>query len=86
MWLIFTKLLLIVFSGIATFLSLVFVISPHLFSRIEEFLGLELGGAFVTVLEGKINFVNDWVYKNRLFFGSLFAILAALNTRNAFFF
>lgn len=81
------KALLIVFSAAATFLSLVFMLSPQLFSRIEEILGLELGAsAYVTILEGKINFLNDWVARNRVFFGPLFAVIAAINTRNACFF
>ena len=81
------KVLLIVFSAAATTLSVIFMLSPSLFRAIEEFLGLEFGaGSYVTILEGKINFLNDWIGRNRVFFGPLFAILAALNTRNAFFF
>lgn len=81
------KVLLVVFSSAATLLSLVFMLSPRLFSEIEEFLGMEMGqGAYITILEGKINFLNDWVVNNRMVFGPLFAVLAALNTRNAFFF
>ena len=64
------------------------MLSPSFFSRIEEFLGMEFGGsaAFATVLEGRINFLNDWVCRNRAFFGPFFAVLGAINTRNAFFF
>jgi len=82
------KAFLMVFSSLATFLSLVFMLSPSFFSKIEEFLGMEFGGsaAFATVLEGRINFLNDWVCRNRVLFGPLFAVLGALNTRNAFFF
>ena len=82
------KMFLIVFNVAATFLSLVFMLSPELFRAIEEFLGFEFGGntSFATILEGKINFVNDWIYDNRTFFGPMFALIAALNTRNAFFF
>jgi len=86
---IFFKTSLVVFSASAAFLSLIFMLSPELFRRIEEFLGLEFGGGaadFATILEGKINIVNDWVYDNRVFFGPFLAVLAALNTRNAFFF
>ncbi len=81
------KTFLIVFSALATFLSIVFMASPALFRRIEEFLGLEFGGSrdFATVIEGKINFFNDWVYKNKNIFGPLLALIAAMNTRNAFF-
>jgi hypothetical protein len=88
MGLLLFKLLLIAFSGIAAFLSLIFMLSPELFSKIEEILGMEFGGGatHATLLEGKINFLNDWVYENRLIFGPLLAVLAALNTRNAFFF
>ena len=64
------------------------MISPALFSKIEEFLGVEFGGSaeYATALEGKVNLLNDWVFENRFFFGPLLAILAVLNTRNAFFF
>ncbi len=76
---------IIVFSAAATVLSLIFMLSPSLYQQIEEFLGFELGGgsSFNTILEGKINFINDWIFKNRAFFGPLFAVLAAWNTRNA---
>jgi len=88
MALLLFKAFVIVFSTLATFLSLVFMLFPSFFSKIEEFLGMEFGGsaAFVTVLEGRINFLNDWVSRNRAFFGPLFAILGAINIRNAFFF
>ena len=84
---ILIKIFLVIFSSLASFLSLVFMISPTAFSKIEEYVSLEFGGSadFVTVLEGKINFLNDWVFDNRAFFGPLLAILAALNTRSAFF-
>ena len=82
------KVLLVVFSALATFMSLIFMLFPEVFRRIEEFLGFEFGGStsFATLLEGKINFVNDWVYNNRVFCGPLLAVIAAVNTRNAFFF
>lgn len=81
------KVLLVVFSATACGLSVVFMCSPRLFSAIEEILGLEFGGdQFVTVLEGKINFLNDWIGKNRIILGPVMAILAAINTRNACFF
>lgn len=82
------KSLLVVFSSLATGLSLVFMLSPEIFRKVEEFLGFEFGegAGFATVLEGKVNFLNDWVYSNRVFFGPILAVLAAMNTRNAFFF
>ncbi|MFA5039630.1 MAG: hypothetical protein WC732_08135 [Candidatus Omnitrophota bacterium] len=87
MELLIFKLLLIVFSAFATVMSLVFMLSPKLFSRIEEALGMEFGAsAYVTILEGRINFLNDWVYRNHILFGPLLAVLAAWNTRNAVFF
>ena len=88
MLLLIFKAFIIVFSSIATFLSLVFMLSPELFSKIEEVLGMEFGGSssFATVLEGRINFLNDWLFRNRILIGPLFALLGAMNTRNAFFF
>lgn len=83
----FLKAFLIVFSGLASFLGLVFMLSPTTFSKIEEALGIEIGGTrmLVSVLEGKINFINDWCYKNHVFCGPALAVLAAWNTRSAFF-
>ena len=88
MFFLIFKVLLIVFSFMATILSLIFMGSPDLFSQIEEFLGMEFGSSdtFVTVLDGTVNVLNDWVARNRLFFGPLLALLAAINTKNAFFF
>lgn len=81
------KVLLVIFSGLACGLSLVFMLSPGLFAKIEEFLGLEFGGEqFITVLEGRISFLNDWINKNRVVFGPILAVLAAINTKNACFF
>ncbi len=82
------KFTLIVFSAISTFLSLVFMFSPALFSKIEEAVSISLGtkNSFNAALEGEINFFNDWVKRNRFLFGPLLVILAAINTRNAFFF
>jgi hypothetical protein len=82
------KLILFVFSFFATVLSLIFMLSPRLFSQVEELLGLEFGTStdFATVLEGRINIINDWVFKHRLIIGPILSILAALNTRNALYF
>ena len=81
------KLCLFIFSAFSVFMSLVLMVSPKTFTKIEEFLGLEFGPSmtFNTVLEGRVNFVNDWVFKNHWFFGPLLAVLAALNTINSFF-
>jgi hypothetical protein len=80
------KILLLTFSAIATALSLIFMLSTDLFRRIEEFLGWEFGAGdtYVTILEGRINFVSDWIYRNHVVFGPILAVLAALNTRNVF--
>jgi hypothetical protein len=81
------KTLMTIFSGLATFLSLVFMAFPPLFGQIEEFVSLQFGGErkIVSLVEGEINFLDDWLKRNRLFFGPLFSVLAALNTRNIFF-
>lgn len=81
------KVLLIFFSASSAYLSLIFLVSPAKFKKIEKFLEQEFGGGstYVTVLEGEIDFVNVWVFNNRYFFGPLFIILAVLNTWNAFF-
>lgn len=79
---------LVVFSFLATLISLIFMLSPESYQRLEDFLSLEFGSPvyFNTTLEGKINILNDWVLQNRMVFGPLLAVLAALNTRNIFFF
>jgi len=83
--LFFLKGSLIVFSFLATLLSLIFMLAPDFFNSIEEFLGLEVGGSAVllTVLEGRVMFVHNWVFDNRFVFGPVLSVLAALNTRNA---
>jgi hypothetical protein len=82
------KILLIVFSGLATVLCLVFMLALPVFRRIEESLGTQLGSrsTFISAIEGDIDVINDWVYKNHVVFGPIFAVLSAMNTRNAFFF
>ncbi len=80
--------LILVFSGLATALSLIFMLWPSVFKEIEELLGLEIGAevAFSTVLEGRIMVLHNWVYQNHAFFGPAMALVAAWNTRNAYFF
>lgn len=87
MWLLIFKVCLIVFSALATGLSVIFMLFPSLFTRIEEILGMEFGGytSFAVALEGKINIINDWVGRYRAITGPVLAILAAINTRNAVF-
>ena len=82
-----SKTFLVIFSGITTGLCLLFMLSPSTFRLLEEMLGLEIGweSSFTTVLEGRITVINDWVYKHHVFFGPLLALVAAWNTRNAFF-
>ena len=62
-------------------LSLIFLLFPDLYSHIEEVVNSEVleSTDFFTVLEGKINFLNDWIFKNRLIFGSLFVLLSLYN-------
>jgi hypothetical protein len=81
------KVFLVVFSGIATLLSLLFMLCPSGFRALEEMMGLEIGWqtTVTTVLEGRINLINDWVYKNHFLFGPLLALIAAFNTRSAYF-
>ena len=81
------KICLTVSNSLATFVSVVFMMSPSRFAQLEEFLTLQFGGEvrIVSIIEGEVNFLNDWIKRNRIFFGPLFSVLAALNTRNAFF-
>ncbi len=79
-------LLVLVFSFLTTLLSLVFIFSPDLFSKIEEYLGMEFGGdpTFNSAIEGKVNLLHDWVSDHRAFFGPLFVVTSAINTKNVF--
>ena len=81
------KAVLVIFSGLTTGLCLLFMLSPGKFRVLEEMLGLEIGWetSFTTVLEGRITVINDWIFKYHIFFGPLLALVAAWNTRNAFF-
>ena len=65
-------------------LSLIFLLFPDLYLRIEEIVDLELISEtdFFTTLEGKINFLNDWIFKNRIFFGILFVLLSFYNIKS----
>jgi hypothetical protein len=38
--------------------------------------------AFFTALEGKINFLNDWIFRYRLIFGTLFVFFSLYNIRS----
>lgn len=82
------KTFLIIFSALATGLSLLFMLYPIKFRMLEELLGMEIGweASVSTILEGKITVINDWIYRNHVAFGPLLAIIAAWNTRSFFFF
>ena len=81
------KVFVTVFSAVATALSLLFMLNPQTFRYLEEAMGMEIGweSSVSTILEGRITIVNDWAYRNHFFLGPLLAILAAWNTRSAFF-
>ncbi len=87
MQIMIVKMTMMVFSIIATFLSFVFMLSPPLFSKFEEFAALEFGDnvSFTTVLEGRINFLDDWLHKHRMFIGPLLIFLSGWNTLEVFF-
>ena len=78
------KYILIGASGCTLFLSLVLFISPQMYLRIEETLNFDIipQAQFITVLEGKIDFMNDFIIRNRFFFGPLFAILSIYNFKS----
>jgi len=86
MWLFIFKVSVILFSAAAAILMLIFSFAPKLYMRIENFLALEFGGGdtYVTVLEGEVDFLNVWLIRYRYFFAPLLAVLAAINTYNAY--
>jgi multisubunit Na+/H+ antiporter MnhG subunit len=66
------------------FFSLIFLLFPDLYFRIEDAVGRDLFGSttFLTALEGRVNFLNDWIFKYRLLFGTLFVLLSLYNIRS----
>lgn len=86
MWLFIFKVSVILFSAAAALLMLIFSFAPRLYLSIEKLLALEFGGGdnYITVLEGEIDFLNVWLIRYRYFFAPLLAILAAINTFNAY--
>jgi len=81
------KSILIGASGGTLFLSLILFISPQLYLRLEETLNFNIlpSAQFVTVLEGKIDFFNDYIIKYRIIFGPLFTILSIYNFKTLLF-
>ena len=79
-----TKYLLVGTSFGTLFFSLIFLLFPDLYIRIEEAVNMDLmkSTTFFTVLEGKIDVINDWIFKNRIFFGVLFVTLSIYNIRS----
>lgn len=63
------------------------MLSPNSFRVLEEMLGLQISWevSATTLLEGRITIINDWIYRNHMFFGPLLAVTAAWNTRTAYF-
>lgn len=66
------------------FLSLIFLLFPDLYFSIEEMLDIELFHSthFLTVVEGEINILNEWIIKYRLIFGLLFVLLSLYNIKS----
>ena len=66
------------------FFSLIFLLFPDFYIRIENTVSMELfeSNTFFTGLEGKINFLNDWIFANRLIFGILFVALSIYNIKS----
>ena len=81
------KSILIGASGGTLFLSLVLFISPNLYLKIEETLNFDLipSAQFITILEGRIDFFNDYIIRYRIFFGPLFIILSIYNLKSLLF-
>ncbi|MDD5352846.1 MAG: hypothetical protein PHS93_06755 [Candidatus Omnitrophica bacterium] len=71
----------------ALIFSLIFLLSLELYLRLEEIANTELGltAVFLTVLEEKINFLNDWIFKHRLACGILFVLLSLHNIKSLIF-
>jgi hypothetical protein len=77
------KYILLGDSFITLTLSLIFLLSPKIYLRLEEILSIEIfpETVWLTVLEGKINFINDWIFQNRVVFGTLFVFVSLYNIK-----
>ena len=82
--LIIIKLVCLGTSFVTLLLSLIFLLFPRLYFRIEEIVDAEIlpTTEFFTALEGRINFINDWVFKNRVVFGVLFVSCSMYNIKS----
>jgi len=80
------KIILLGSSFGTLFCSLIFLLFPDLYLRIEAAMNLEMlvssAPSFLPVVEGKINFLNDWIFSNRMFFGTLFVLLSIYNIKS----
>ena len=78
------KTILLAASYATCVLSIIFLLFPNLYMRIESTLNSDLlqGAQFFTSLEGKIDFLNDWIIQNRMIFGTLFVLLSLYNIKS----
>lgn len=78
------KIVLLVASLVTAILSLIFLFSPELYVRLEERLNSDVIGRveFLTVVEGKVDVINDWIFENRIIFGTLFVLLSLYNIKS----
>ena len=83
-FIIIIKFILLGASFGTLFFSLIFLLFPDLYIRIEDSVNMEIfeSTTFLTALEGKINFLNDWIFQNRLVFGTLFVFLSFYNIKS----
>jgi len=70
-------------SFISLSLSLIFLLLPRLYLRLDEMFSLNFlpESEWLTTLEGKMDILNDWVIKNRIIFGTLFVVLSLYNIK-----
>lgn len=66
------------------FFSLIFLLFPDLYFSIEEMFDADIVPTvkFLTVVEGEVNFLNDWIIRHRLVFGTLFVLLSLYNIKS----
>ena len=72
-------------TSFASFIiSLIYIFSPETYSRLEEILYIDFGPGMplLSILEGEINIIDDWIYERRFVFGSILAILSFSNCIN----
>jgi len=80
------KIVLITGTGAILFISLVLLLAPDVYLRLDDIFSFKLmpKSEFVSNLEGQISYINEWILNNRMIFGSIFTFLSLYNIHNLY--